>query len=132
MVEFDGNQHYQRAAHVLGDQRRDEIVRAAGYRVIRIPYFVQLDDRVIDALFGRHVADGSHFKDFPHGFIADTVVFPADYCELGVERLRRDLERFQVIKAEILASLLAAARARGDWREVYPPSLYEEFGRPAE
>ena len=35
IVEFDGDQHYQRAIHVLGDAARDALFFAAGYQVIR-------------------------------------------------------------------------------------------------
>ena len=81
-------------------------------------------------LFGSTVTNHDRFKDFPHGFIADTVVFPADYCELGVVRFLRDLERFAAIRREILASLERAAVSRGDWRFVYPPSLRPVPGDP--
>lgn len=47
IIEFDGNQHYQRAANILRDIEKDAVFVAAGYRVIRIPYFVQLDSKVI-------------------------------------------------------------------------------------
>ena len=55
-------------------------------------------------------------KDFPHGFIADTVVFPADFCELGIERFLNDLGRFAAIRSDIVVSLKRAATTRGDWR----------------
>jgi hypothetical protein len=124
IVEFDGDQHYCHARHVLEDTQRDATLIEAGYRIIRIPYFVQLHPAVIEDLFGQLIADHSSFKDFPHGFIADTVVFPADFCELGIERFRHDLERFAFIRTDILGSLASAASQKGDWRLVYPPSLH--------
>jgi hypothetical protein len=123
IIEFDGNQHYQRAFHVLGDRDRDRVLQSAGYRVIRIPYFVQMTPPVIRHLFGEHITDVTTFKDYPHGFIAKTVVFPADFCELGVQRFFSDLERLSLIAADIRASLDAAVERLGDWRLVYPPSM---------
>ena len=79
IVEFDGSQHYQRATHVLRDRVRDAVLADAGYTVVRTPYFVQLVPETICHLFGDLVTDRSSFKDFPHGFIAETVVFPGDF-----------------------------------------------------
>lgn len=122
IVEFDGDQHYRSAKHVINDEARDQILTAAGYRVVCIPYFVQMTELVIEKLFGTLVYNQARFKDFPHGFIADTVIFPADFSELGVERFLKDLSCFTAIRADILASLERAATAKGDWRLVYPPS----------
>jgi hypothetical protein len=128
VVEFDGDEHYRRALHVIQDAERDDLVAALGYRVIRIPYFVQLTTVTINQLFGALVANQFPFKEFPHGFIARTVIFPADFCELGIERFQRDLDRFASIKVDILTSLQKAATDRGDWRLVYPPKLREWLG----
>ena len=124
VVEFDGDQHYRSAGHVLRDQERDVALRAAGYSVVRIPYFVQLDAKTIGQLFGALVIDRSAFKDFPHGFIAEKVVMPADFCELGVQRFKHDLQRFAAIAEDITASLRAAEARLRDWRLVYPLSFH--------
>ena len=83
---------------------------------------------VIADLFGQMARDHHDFLDFPHGFIASTVVMPADFCELGIARFEDDLERFSYIRAEILGSLQRAATVRGDWRLVYPPSRVTAWG----
>lgn len=126
-VEFDGDQHYRSAKHVIEDKARDRILTEAGYRVIRVPYFVQMTAPVIGQLFGSLIISHDRFKDFPHGFIADTVVFPADFCELGVERFLADLGRFAAIRTDILASLERAVTAKGDWRLVYPSSVWPKL-----
>lgn len=126
VVEFDGDQHYQRAAHVVRDQIRDAHLADAGYRTVRIPYFVQLTSDVIAHLFPE-AEDRSPFLNFPHGFIADTVVFPCDFCELGVDRFRADLRRFDYVAPDIRKSLRNAIDKRGDWRPVIPPSLRDEL-----
>jgi len=126
IVEYDGDQHYRQAAKILKDRERDVILSNAGYRVIRIPYFVQLTGPVIRLLFGSAIADTRDFKSFPHGFIAQTVVFPADFCELGVQRFLADLTRFGCIADDIRTSLAAAVERLGDWQLVYPPSLRDD------
>jgi very-short-patch-repair endonuclease len=127
VVEFDGDQHYRSSRVILGDVERDVFFTTNGFRVIRIPYFVQLSRAVITHLFGE-VADAStDFLNFPQGFIAPTVVMPADFCELGIARFEDDLERFAYIAGAILESLREAAAARGDWRTVYPSSRCEKW-----
>jgi|SRR5271165_3646990 len=96
IVEFDGDQHYRSAKHVIEDKERDRILSDAGYRVIRIPYFVQMTEPVIGGLFGNCIANRAPFKDFRHGFVADTVVFPADFCELGVARFLARLSQLSL------------------------------------
>jgi hypothetical protein len=122
IVEFDGDEHYRSAKKILGDKERDEAFAVAGYRVVRIPYFVQLAGVVIAGLFGDVASSHEDFLQFPHGFIAKTVIMPADFCELGIARFEADLLRFSYIRHEILESLRRAAKTRGDWRVVYPPS----------
>lgn len=127
IVEFDGDAHYRQARTILGDAERDRFFVGLGYQVIRIPYFVQLTTPVIADLFGKAAEDQSDFLDFPHGFIADTVVMPSDFCELGIARFDDDLTRFSYIRDQILESLKSAAAKRGDWRLVCPPSRREQW-----
>jgi very-short-patch-repair endonuclease len=127
IVEFDGDQHYRSSKVILGDIERDAFFATNGFRVIRIPYFVQLSRAVIADLFGDLAHTTHDFLHFPHGFIASTVVMPADFCELGIARFEDDLTRFGYIAGAILQSLREAAAARGDWRTIYPPSRYEKW-----
>jgi very-short-patch-repair endonuclease len=127
VVEFDGDQHYRSARVILGDAKRDAFFTENGFRVIRIPYFIQLSRAVITDLFRDIAHTTSDFLNFPHGFIASTVVMPADFCELGIARFEDDLKRFGYISEDILQSLREAAAARLDWRTVYPPSRYEKW-----
>jgi very-short-patch-repair endonuclease len=127
VVEFDGDQHYRSSRIVLGDGERDAFFTENGFRVIRIPYFVQLSRAVITHLFRDIAHTTSDFLNFPHGFIASTVVMPADFCELGIARFEDDLKRFGYIAGDILQSLSEATTTRHDWRTVYPPSRYEKW-----
>jgi hypothetical protein len=112
---------------ILGDVERDAFFTENGFRVIRIPYFVQLSHAVITHLFGEMADATIDFLNFPHGFIASTVVMPADFCELGIVRFEDDLDRFGYIAGSILESLREAAAARREWRTVYPSSRYDKW-----
>jgi hypothetical protein len=82
VVEFDGDEHYRNALKVKTDFEKDAVARAQGFHVIRIPYWVQLDRTTARHFFG---VEADVRQDFPHGFIV-TKVFPASYCEMGIER----------------------------------------------
>jgi hypothetical protein len=105
VVEFDGYLHYTKSKTVLDDLEKDDIFSASRYQIIRIPYFVQLDKRVMSKLFGNLVENSFDYIKYPHGFIDPKAVLPADFCSLGIERFKSDLEKFDFIKDEILDSL---------------------------
>jgi hypothetical protein len=127
IVEFDGDAHYRSTKTIVGDVERDGLFLNLGYTVVRIPYFVQLTSPVIGDLFGVLARDHSDFLSFPHGFIASTVVMPADFCELGLARFEADLRRFDYIRDDILRSLRRAMKKRGDWRVICPPSRLRDW-----
>lgn len=52
VVEFDGTQHYEKPDIILRDLRNTESYRRLGYKVVRIPYFIQLTQEAVKTLFG--------------------------------------------------------------------------------
>lgn len=76
IVEFDGYQHFTSSKVQQGDYLKDAVYEEMGYRVIRIPYFIQLSSRMISYLFG---VDCDVPQVYPHGFIDSKVVYPCDY-----------------------------------------------------
>lgn len=122
VVEFDGMLHYSSAEVILRDKKKDLILRRDGYKVVRIPYFVQMSTEVIKALFKK---DKQIDQVFPHGFISNkaTAFLPTNFNELGVERFLNDLDRFSFIKEDIINSLKDKILEKGDIRLVLPKSL---------
>ena len=95
IVEFDGPYHYTNSQKYKTDKEQTELYNTHGYNVIRIPYFIQLNDRVIRLLFGKYLDDTTintitSFNIYPHGFI-DTKILPADFCSNGIKRFNSDL-----------------------------------------
>jgi very-short-patch-repair endonuclease len=119
-IEFDGFFHYQTAKCVLRDIRKDEFLNSCGIAVIRVPYFVQLDEKIVKLLFGKYIKDTSAYNDYPHGFHDKAASLPADFCSLGVLRFQQDLVKFDIVKAEILNSLEKKVILLGDRRFVFP------------
>lgn len=52
IVEFDGTAHYQDQSVVLADREKDRWLMGLGYKVVRIPYWIQLSNRMIEFWFG--------------------------------------------------------------------------------
>lgn len=126
IVEFDGSQHYTDVKWCYDDNEKDSAYTNMGYRIVRVPYFVQLSKDTIEHLFGVSI----EFKQvFPHGFIVDkNEVLPADFCSLGYERFLRDIERFSYIKDDIFASLSNKYnKYNGDWNRVLPLYATDEL-----
>lgn len=101
LVEYDGDDHYRDSMKIRADRERDRVAKDSGMRVIRVPYWVQLDSVTVQHYF-RCPAEIE--QTFPHRFMT-TKLFPASFCELGIERFTRDLSalpaqvRIAVIKS---------------------------------
>ncbi len=124
IIEFDGDRHYRLAKVILEDDSKNKIYADKGYNVIRIPYYVQLSQLVVEKLFGDYIKDVSAYNNYPHGFIASTALLPANFCEIGVYKFIEELKSFSYIKKEILSSLENKLVELIDWKLVYPPYLY--------
>ena len=116
------------------DAKRDKCYKDKGYKLIRIPYFVQLSAEVIEYYFNKKVVK---FKQiYPHGFIKDNVILPVDFCEKGIERFKNEMQVFKQIPSnhfgksnnvfdDIIASLqLKIVQKKGDFTKVLPEALY--------
>lgn len=83
IVEFDGYRHFNSSKQILSDKNKNKIAEELKFKLIRIPYFVQLDSEVIEYYFGSLIPNKETFNSYPHGFIDPKALLPADYCELG-------------------------------------------------
>jgi len=124
IVEFDGSEHYTNTQTIKNDQNKDLHYTQCGYKIVRIPYFIQLSEDVIKHLFGVSM---KWEQKFPHGFIVDKgEVLPCDMCSLGIIRFIDDLKRFSYLRNDIIRSLQEKAKKKGgDWEQVLPINLNE-------
>lgn len=122
LVEFDGPLHYTKSSIACRDCDQDRRAEQEGYRIIRIPYFIQLDDNAIKYFFNELTYDFSAFNTYPHGFIHSNVVFPADFCGFGIERYHVEFNDLpQRIAEDIIGSMLFWVEEKGkDEAEVFP------------
>jgi hypothetical protein len=102
VVEYDGDEHYRHFLKIKIDRVKDEAARAQGLRVVRFPYWVQLDSTTLRHYFG---LEAEIQQKFLHGFIT-TKLFPASFCELGIEHFRTELFALPaVVRGAVLVSL---------------------------
>jgi len=105
LVEYDGDDHYRDSMKIKADRQKDILALENKMRLVRIPYWVQLDSMMARHWFG---LKANIEQSFPHGFIT-TKLFPASFCELGVARFRRDLD---ALPATVRLAVIASLRER--------------------
>jgi hypothetical protein len=121
VVEYDGDEHYRHSLKIKGDRAKDEVARSLGWRVVRFPYWIQLDTTTLKHFFS---LESTVEQSFPHGFIT-TKLFPASFCELGIERFRAELLSLPgSVRQEVLSSLRERITEQGV-QYVLPSSLLD-------
>jgi hypothetical protein len=105
LAEYDGDDHYRDSLKIKSDRERDRLAQESGIRVVRVPYWVQLDSVTVQYYFG---ISAEIRQNFPHGFIT-TKLFPASFCELGVERFKHDL---QALPPQVRSAVIRSLRER--------------------
>lgn len=98
VVEFDGDSHFRDANVIYRDELKDKTMWSADIPVLRVPYFVQLDNETFEHFF---IVPFNHNirTECKHGFTETTKMLPASFCSLGMFRYKK-----------IMASLPEAAR----------------------
>lgn len=105
LFEFDGAAHYTDATVWERDGRKSREAVMLGYRIIRIPYFVQWTTEVIK----HHLPEyqGSCNPLFPHGFIDKKAILPGSFCKVGYERFCEDMRTLpHSISMKVVESLI--------------------------
>ncbi|QDX97008.1 hypothetical protein EGD00_07760 [Pectobacterium carotovorum subsp. carotovorum] len=120
IIEFDGDAHYCKAQRIIIDKEKDSDYTNLGYTIFRIPYFIQLTDKIIKSIFRKDI---SFTQRYPHGFIDYKAVLPADFCELGIKRFLKDLEIFSEYKSDVINSLVLKIEEKKNIDLVVPISL---------
>jgi hypothetical protein len=120
ILEFDGFYHYNNSKQIKRDFKKDIEYISLGYKIIRIPYFIQLSNNLIKTIFNIDINIKQIYKN---GFIDDKALLPADFCELGIEKFKSNLVQFYYCKDEIIESLQNKIIKYNDIDVVLPKSL---------
>jgi hypothetical protein len=87
IIEFDGLLHFTTKAAVDKDTKNTKIYVDAGYKVVRISFYLNLTTKVINKLFDLQLTD-----TFFEGEVCPfTEVLPCDFCLSGLNRMFKDL-----------------------------------------
>ena len=93
IIEFDGVLHYQNPNDIIRDIENQKEYEKLKYQIIRIPYFIQLTNDVIEQLFGRRVKEPMFPPSVPSMGINGKNT-PAYCCIEGLKRMASDFCKF--------------------------------------
>ncbi len=93
IIEFDGVLHYQKPEDIIRDIENQMEYETLEYQIIRIPYFIQLTNEVIEQLFGRKVEEQMFPPSVPSMGIKGKNT-PAFCCIEGLKRMASDFRKF--------------------------------------
>jgi hypothetical protein len=93
IIEFDGLQHYTSPLRIQKDIESKKFYEGYGYRVIRIPYFIQFTNLVVEQLFGVIVDEGLFDESIP-SLGPKGKNTPAFLCIRGIYRMASEFVMF--------------------------------------
>ena len=93
IIEFDGLPHYTSPLQILKDSERTRLYESYGYKVIRIPYFIQLSNEVVKELFNRDVKEPLFDDNIPSLTIHSQAT-PAFLPLCGIKRMAQEFKKF--------------------------------------
>jgi hypothetical protein len=107
IVEIDGLPHYQNLEQIQRDIDNQKVYEKFKYKVVRIPYFIQLSNDAVKTLFGIEVKDDL-FPDSIASMGLQGNNTPAYCCPEGIARMAREIVRFPKQMDANIAALEAA------------------------
>ena len=93
IVEFDGVHHYTNPDVIYKDERNTRIYEQLGYKVIRIPYFIQLTTDAVNLLFEVDIKEPLFPEDIP-SLGPKGRNTPAYMCPRGLKRMASEFKKF--------------------------------------
>jgi hypothetical protein len=93
IIEFDGLQHYTKPEIIEKDLKTTGLYEELGYKVVRIPYFIQLTNKAVKTLFNVDI-----FEELFDETISSLGIkgqnTPAYLCPAGVKRMAGEFKKF--------------------------------------
>ena len=128
IIEFDGdsgkNGHYTDPFIILKDQVNTKILENLGYKVVRIPFYIQLNKSAIKYFFNLDYANSLYKTSDDHGFLHPLITLPSQFCEVGIYRFLNDLTYIpKDILIKIIESLEYRIKYYEDKLNVFDKSL---------
>ncbi len=92
IIEFDGVQHYNNPQKILDDFSAKEFYEKFGYKVVRLPFFIQLTNKAVSYLFDVDVDEPLFNVSFPS--MGPKGITPACICGAGLYRMANEFKHF--------------------------------------
>ncbi|MBI9037928.1 MAG: DUF559 domain-containing protein [Bacteroidales bacterium] len=93
IVEFDGLPHYTNPDIIEKDLKNTELYNNFGYKVVRIPYFIQLSNSAVRTLFDVEISEELFDESIPSLGIQGRNT-PAYLCPSGIVRMAKEFKKF--------------------------------------
>ncbi len=93
IIEFDGLPHYEKPDVILKDAANQKIYESCGYKVVRIPYFIQLTNSAVKKMFGVEIETPLFDGSYPSLGISGRHS-PAYLCPLGIRRMAKEFKEY--------------------------------------
>lgn len=93
IIEIDDPEHYKFPNKIDKDKEKDEIFSKAGYKIVRIPYFIQLSNNAVKVLFDRVVEEPLFNESIPSMGIKGNNC-PACLTHAGIVRMAKEFKLF--------------------------------------
>lgn len=93
IIEFDGVQHYQKPERIKADYDNQTCYENNGYKVVRIPYFIQLSNDVVKQMFSREVSEPLFDATIPSLGVKGRNT-PAYCCPAGLKRMAKEFKNY--------------------------------------
>ena len=94
IVEFDGLPHYTNPQNIIKDKKNTSIYELNGYKVVRIPYFIQLTNKAVEELFGVKVKEPLFNINYPSLGGIGLKHNPSYLCPGGLKRMATEFKQF--------------------------------------
>ena len=93
IVEFDGIPHYTMPSNIERDVENTKYYEDLGYKVVRIPYFIQLTNKAVKTLFNVDVKEELFDESIP-SLGPKGRCSPAYLCGAGIVRMAKEFKQF--------------------------------------
>ncbi|MCP9754698.1 DUF559 domain-containing protein [Lacihabitans sp. CCS-44] len=93
IVEFDGLPHYTNPDIIEKDKKNTDLYNSFGFKVVRIPYFIQMTKEAVKTLFGIEVSEDLFDGTIPSLGIKGRNT-PAYLCPAGIKRMAEEFKKF--------------------------------------
>ena len=93
IIEFDGLQHYTKPDIIEKDFKNTKLYISFGYKVVRIPYFIQLTNKAVKTLFDVDVSE-ELFDETISSLGIEGQNTPAYLCPAGLKRMAEEFTKF--------------------------------------